>query len=59
MANYMDDLLRYLHEHWGLEPEAVGFVKEELIKSFKNGLMRGRELERQHKADTPRSETEC
>ena len=56
MANYMDDLLKDLRDHWGLDEEAAEFVKAELIRSFKNGLMRGRELRERGKTDTKRTE---
>jgi hypothetical protein len=46
IMSYMDDLLADLRGHWGLDEEAVEFVKDELIRSFKNGLMRGREQAR-------------
>ncbi len=58
--SYMDDLLADLRGHWGLDEEAVEFVKAELIRSFKNGLMRGREQGReerdQGKRGNPRKE---
>lgn len=42
-GGYMAALLSDLRTHWGLEEDAVEFVKSELIRSFRNGLMRGRE----------------
>ncbi len=56
MANYMDNLLADLRTHWGLDDEAVEFVKAELIKSFKNGLMRGRELARNPRQEPKKPE---
>jgi hypothetical protein len=42
--SYMDNLLSDLRTHWGIaDEEALDFIKSELIKSFKNGIMRGRE----------------
>jgi hypothetical protein len=59
--SYMEDLLTDLAGHWGLDEEAAAFVKAELIRSFKNGIMRGRELARaeqnEGKRGNPRKES--
>ena len=47
--SYMEDLLTALRERYGLDEEGIEFVKTELVRSFKNGLMRGREASRQPK----------
>ena len=59
MANYMDDLMAELDRILsGLDAEDrrdfLNRIKAELIRSFKNGLMRGRELARDPKQDTER-----
>jgi hypothetical protein len=45
--NYMEGLLEVLRDEHGVtDPETLALIREELIRSFKNGIMRGRELAR-------------
>jgi len=45
--NYMDRLLEALRDEHGItDPETLALIRAELIRSFKNGIMRGRELAR-------------
>lgn len=57
--SYMDDLLKELRTTWGIQNDgALAFIRAELVKSFKNGIMRGREERRGHageRADKPRA----
>lgn len=40
--NYMDQVLTELRERYGLDEEGTEYVRGELVRSFKNGLKRGR-----------------
>ena len=40
--NYMDQVLTELRERYGLDEEGTEYVRAELVRSFKNGLKRGR-----------------
>ena len=52
--NYMEQVLLELRERYGLDDEAVDFVKRELIQSFKNGLKRGSGREKPANLDSRR-----
>ncbi len=54
--NYMEGLLEVLRDEHGVtNPETLDLIRAELIRSFKNGIMRGRELARAPKpSDTTR-----
>jgi len=53
--NYMQGLLESLRDEHGIKnPETLALIREELIRSFKNGIMRGRELSRTRKTDPTR-----
>ncbi len=55
--SYMEDLLTRLREDFGLSEDAIEAVHAELIRSFKNGLQRGREKQREGaKRGNPRGE---
>lgn len=52
MPNYMDALLEELRTQFDVrDPDALARIREELIRSFKNGIMRGRELARGPRQD--------
>ena len=40
--NYMENLLRELRNDYGVREDAIERIRAELVKSFKNGIARGR-----------------